>query len=137
MVHIPVSARIKNQRGEKMKKTVFVVDDEPDIRESVKTVLEQEGYEVLTAENGEQFLKKMEKSSPDLVLLDIMMPGLATKDILEKLRGVSKDAKIIFLTVVRLSDDEKRKLLKMANIIDYITKPFDLDDLVARVHKAA
>jgi len=120
-----------------MKKTVFVVDDEPDIRESVKTVLEQEGYEVLTAENGEQFLKKMEKSSPDLVLLDIMMPGLATKDILEKLRGVSKDAKIIFLTVVRLSDDEKRKLLKMANIIDYITKPFDLDDLVARVHKAA
>ncbi len=120
-----------------MKKTVFVVDDEPDIRESVKTVLEQEGYEVLMAENGEQFLKKMEKSSPNLVLLDIMMPGLATKDILEKLKGVSKGVKIIFLTVVRLSDDEKSKLLKMANIIDYITKPFDLDDLVARVHKAA
>jgi two-component system response regulator len=119
-----------------MGKTVMVVDDEPDIRESVKTVLDQEGYGVDTAENGEQFLKKMETSSPDLVLLDIMMPGLATKDILDELKKRSKNVKIVFLTVVRLSEEEKGKLMKMGNIVDYITKPVDLDDLLSRVKKA-
>jgi two-component system alkaline phosphatase synthesis response regulator PhoP len=120
-----------------MKKIVFVVDDEPDIRESVKTLLEQEGYEVETAENGQEFLNKTKRSSPDLVLLDIMMPGLSTNDILSRLRLGSKQVKIIFMTVVRLSEEERNRLLKKGNIVDYITKPFDLNDLLERVKKAA
>lgn len=119
-----------------MKTTVFVVDDEADIRDSVRTVLEQEGYAVDTVENGPQFIEKVKKSVPDLVLLDIMMPGMDTKEILKRLKEESIKVKIIFLTVVRLSDDEKNLLLKMANIIDYITKPFDLNDLLGRVRKA-
>ena len=119
-----------------MKKTVLVVDDEPDIRDSVRTVLEQEGYAVDTAENGLRFIEKAKKSVPDLVLLDIMMPGMDTREILERLKEESIKVKIIFLTVVRLSEDEKNLLLKMANIVDYITKPFDLNDLLERVHKA-
>ncbi len=119
-----------------MKTTVFVVDDEPDIRDSVKTLLEQEGYAVETAENGPQFIEKAKKSVPDLVLLDIMMPGMGTREILERLKEESIKVKIIFLTVVRLSEGEKNLLLKMANIVDYITKPFDLNDLIGRVRKA-
>lgn len=119
-----------------MKTTVLVVDDEPDIRDSIKTVLEQEGYAVETAENGPQFIEKAKESVPDLVILDIMMPGMDTKEILERLKEESIKTKIIFLTVVRLSEDEKDILLRMANIVDYITKPFDLNDLLGRVHKA-
>lgn len=118
-----------------MKKTVMIVDDEADIRESIKTVMEQEGYNVEIAENGEQFLKKLEKSKPDLVLLDIMMPGMTTKDILERLKAKSNKVKIAFLTFVRLSGNEKRELLGMANVVDYITKPVDVDDLRKRVKK--
>lgn len=120
-----------------MKKTVFVVDDEPDIRDSVKTLLEQEGYEVETAENGQQFLSKLKKTVPDLVLLDIMMPGLTTNEILLRLRLSSKHVKIILLTVVRLSDEERGRLVKQGKIVDYITKPFDLNDMLERVKKAA
>ena len=120
-----------------MNTTVLVVDDEPDIRDSVKTLLEQEGYAVETAENGPQFIEKAKKSVPDLVLLDIMMPGMGTREILERLKEESIKVKIIFLTVVRLSEGEKNILLKMANIVDYITKPFDLNDLIGRVRKAA
>ena len=119
-----------------MKTTVLVVDDEPDIRDSVKTVLEQEGYAVEIAENGPQFIEKAKKSVPDLVILDVMMPGMDTKEILERLKEESIKTKIIFLTVVRLSEDEKNVLLRMANIVDYITKPFDLNDLLRRVHNA-
>lgn len=118
-----------------MKKTVMIVDDEADIRESIKTVMEQEGYNVEIAENGEQFLEKLEKSKPDLVLLDIMMPGMTTKDILERLKAKSNKVKIAFLTFVRLSGNEKRELLGMANVVDYITKPVDVDDLRKRVKK--
>jgi len=118
-----------------MKKTVMIVDDESDIRESIKTVMEQEGYNVEIAENGEQFLEKLEKSKPDLVLLDIMMPGMTTKDILERLKAKSNEVKIAFLTFVRLSGNEKRELLGMANVVDYITKPVDVDDLRKRVKK--
>jgi DNA-binding response OmpR family regulator len=126
----------KYLRGDCMKKTVFVVDDEPDIRDSVRTVLEQEGYAVVTAENGPQFIEKARKSVPDLVLLDIMMPGMDTKEILDRLKQESIKVKIIFLTVVRLSEDEKNLLLRMANIVDYITKPFDLNEMLGRVRKA-
>lgn len=119
-----------------MAKTVFVVDDENDIRASVKQVLEQEGYRVQTMRNGEEFLKSVQKAKPDLVLLDIMMPGLSTKDILSRLKHKGPGLKIIFLTVVRLSDEEKRELLALANVVDYITKPFDLNDLLLRIKNA-
>ena len=113
------------------KKIILVVDDEADIRSSVKTILEKEGYEVITAVNGDDCLKKLEKGKPDLILLDIMMPGTPVREIVKKI----KDVKISYLSVVRTSEAEKEKLLGQNNIVDFIQKPFDIKDLVKRVKK--
>ena len=112
-------------------KTIMVVDDEEDIRTTVKTVLEKEGYNVVTAINGDDALKKVAVAKPALILLDIMMPGTPVKEIVPKLGSV----KVAYLSVVRTSEAEKEDLMKSKNIVDFIQKPFDIKDLVARVKK--
>jgi DNA-binding response OmpR family regulator len=64
-----------------------------------------------------------------------MMPGLTTREILKRLKEKDCKPKIILLTVVRFSEEEKEKILEMGNVIDYITKPFEFDDLVNIVKK--
>ena len=113
------------------KKTIMVVDDEPDIRESVKIILEKNGYDVVTAVNGDDCLKKLPKQKVDLILLDIMMPGTPVREVIPQIKGT----KIAFLSVVRTSEAEKGDLLKSKNIVDFIQKPFDIDDLLSRVKK--
>ena len=114
-----------------MAKTIMVVDDEADIRETVKTVLEKEGYKVVTAISGDDALKKVATAKPNLILLDIMMPGTPVRDIIPKMKG----AKIAYLSVVRTSEAEKEDLMKSKNIVDFIQKPFDINELVKRVKK--
>ncbi|CAG1003221.1 MAG: response regulator receiver domain-containing protein [Candidatus Methanoperedens nitroreducens] len=115
---------------------IMIVDDNPDISETLKTIMELEKHEAETASSGEEFLNKVENAKPDLVLLDVMMPGLKTKEILVKLKEKGlKNLKIILVTVVRFSDEERKILMTESNIKDYITKPFDLQDIVSRVRK--
>ena len=114
-----------------MTKTIMVADDEPDIRATVKTVLEQNGYKVITAISGDDCLKQLKKEKPDLILMDIMMPGTPTKDVVAQI----KDIKISFLSVVRTSEAEKEELVKQKNIVDFIQKPFDINELLKRVKK--
>jgi len=112
-------------------KKIMVVDDEKDIRETVKTVLVKEGYEVVTAVSGDDALKKVEGGEKfDLILLDIMMPGTSVREIVPKLKS-----KIAYLSVVRTSEAEKEDLMKSKNIVDFIQKPFDIKELVNKVKK--
>jgi len=110
-------------------KTILVVDDEPDVRESVKMILEIRGYNVLTAIDGDDCLKKLKEDKPDLILLDIMMPGTSVSKVVNHI----KDVKIAFMSVVRISEARKKGLCKQDNIIDFIQKPFDVGDLIGRV----
>jgi two-component system alkaline phosphatase synthesis response regulator PhoP len=112
-------------------KKIMVVDDEPDIRASVKTILKKKGYKVVTAISGDDCLKQLKKEKPDLILMDIMMPGTPTREVVKKI----KDIKISFLSVVRTSEAEKEELMKQSNIVDFIQKPFDIDELIKRVNK--
>jgi len=113
---------------------IMIVDDETDLREMINLILHKEGFETATAENGEDFLSKIDEFQPDLVTLDVMMPGLTTREILEKLKEKKTKPKIILLTVVRYSEEEKQKLYQHG-IIDYITKPFELDYLIQTIQK--
>jgi len=113
----------------------MVVDDELDLREMLNLMLHKEGFETDMAEDGSEFLDKIDSFDPDIVTLDVMMPGLTTSEILEKLREKKSKPKIILLTVVRYSDEEKEKILEMGNVVDYITKPFDIDELTNRIYK--
>jgi len=111
-----------------MQKKILVVDDEPDIRQSVQMILEKNGYEVITAENGDECLEKI-KEKPDLILLDIMMPGTPVSEVVKQI----KDIKIAFMSVVRISDARKKGLTSQENIVDFFQKPFNVLDLIDRV----
>ncbi len=114
---------------------IMIVDDEHDFREMLDLMMKKEGFETETAEDGFDFLDKVDSYNPDLVTLDVMMPGLTTDEILEKLKGKKTNPEIILLTVVRYSEDEKKQIISRGNVVDYITKPFDLDFLLDVVKK--
>ena len=120
-----------------MAKKILIVDDEPNILELVGAVLESEGFEVIRAASGQECLDKLKEDKPDLVLLDMMMPGMSGRETCENIRSNpdTKNLKVIFVTVARFSEVGKEVLTKM-DVSDYITKPFDNSDLVARVRKA-
>ena len=114
-----------------MVKKILVVDDEADNRASVKSILEKEGYKIDTAISGSDALKKWTVSKPNLVLMDIMMPGVPVKDIIPKMKGT----KVVYLSVVRTSEAEKEDLMASKNVVGFIQKPFDIKDLVKQVKK--
>ena len=109
----------------------MIVDDEEDIRVTVKSILEREGYEVVTAINGDDCLKEVKKKKPDLILMDIMMPGTPVREVIPKL----KEIKVVYFSVVRTSEAEKENLMKSKNIVGFIQKPFDIKDLILKVKK--
>jgi DNA-binding response OmpR family regulator len=119
--------------SELMAKRILVVDDEPDIRRLVAEALEATGYDVRTAANGEEAIRAASLYIPDLVLLDIMMPGMDGFTVYERLRARPVDLKspIIFLTARREINDKLLGFEKGA--ADYITKPFHIKELLARV----
>jgi len=112
-----------------MKKSILVVDDEPDVRESVKMILEMNGFNVIEAKNADECIEKVKNEKPDLILLDIMMPGTPVSEILKQVN----DIKIAFMSVVRISDARKQGLCTQGNVVDFFQKPFNVSDLIERV----
>ena len=119
-----------------MSKKILVVDDEENIRELVSAVLARAGFEVETASDGAECIEKLKTLKPNLVLLDMMMPGMSGRETCEKIRAnpKTKSLKVAFLTVAKFSESGKETLKKM-NVADYITKPFDNADLIKRIKK--
>ncbi len=115
-------------------KKIMVVDNEPDIVDLTRTVLELGGYEVITAYSGEECLRQLEKEKVDLVLLDIMMPGMSGWDVFNRISKKSPDIKVAFMSVLEISDKRKQVLLE-EGLADYIMKPFDKDSLLDRIDK--
>jgi|SRR3989338_4835287 len=117
-------------------KTIMVVDDEEDTRLSVKSVLEDEGFAVIMAKDGQDCLNKLDEAKPVLILLDIMMPGLTSIQIIKAIRKNKETAKIkiIFLTVVRFADITQKDLM-VENVVDFIEKPFNNYNLIERIKK--
>ena len=113
---------------------IMIVDDEPDMREMVDIMMKKEGYETEMAMDGSDFLEKIDTFNPDVVTLDVMMPGPTTEEILEKLKKKKSKPKVILLTVVRFDRDEK-KVFEQGNVVDYIKKPFNVNDLIDAVKK--
>lgn len=111
---------------------ILVVDDEEDIRTTVECILKDENFLVETAVDGSDCIKKLKKIKPDLVILDILMPGLTTKEIIKRIRKLHPKLPIIFLTVVKLTEATKKKLIN-SHVADYIEKPFDNFDLLKRI----
>ena len=114
------------------KKRVLVVDDEPDIRELVQHHLEIEGFEVLSAPDGEKGLFLIQNELPDLIILDLMLPGIDGLEVCRKLNNIesTSDIPIIMLTAKGEEIDIIKGLAYGAD--DYVTKPFSPRVLMAR-----
>ncbi len=109
---------------------ILIVDDEPTVLELVQRNLEREGYRVVTASDGQEGMRIMYAEQPNLVILDVMMPGLDGWQVCQRIRGMS-DVPIIMLTARRQEADIVKGLDLGAD--DYLVKPFRRGELLARV----
>jgi len=122
-----------NQSGD-AKKRILLVDDDREIVESMKVVLEAKGYEILVARDGNQGLAMAEREDPDLVILDMMMPKRSGFLVLEKLRRTrSIPMRIIMVTANEGS--RHKAYAEMLGVDDYIRKPFAMDRLLDSVKR--
>jgi DNA-binding response OmpR family regulator len=113
-----------------MPATILVVDDEPAILDLVTAILERQGYGVVEAHDGDEALQALRERIPDLVLLDVMMPGRDGFEVLKEIRAIS-NVPVIMLTVQASEADQVRGLDLGAD--DYIPKPFGHRELVSRI----
>ena len=110
--------------------SVLVVDDERKIRDVVARYLEAEGFSILVADSGQKALEVVARARPDLVVLDLMLPGLSGEEVLRSLRALA-EVPIIVLTAKSSEEDRVANLRQGAD--DYLVKPFSPRELVARV----
>ena len=106
---------------------IMVVDDEQDAREFIGRFLSREGYDIFLVSNGEEAISNFQTYKPQILLLDIRMPGMDGIECLEKIKAANKEVCVIMVTVVQ--DEEAAKKSVELGAYDYITKPIDLDYL--------
>ena len=108
-------------------KTILVIDDDQYINSMLKERLYMEGYTVFQAFSGTEALLVLKSTTPDLILLDLMLPGLSGEEVLPKIKNIP-------VIILSAKDDMKNKVdLLLNGAVDYMTKPFNMDELVARI----
>jgi DNA-binding response OmpR family regulator len=113
-------------------KKVLVVDDENDILDVIRIILEDEGYEVFTVDNGTEVLKEVANNTPDLILLDVMLCGMDGRDICKNLKSHAL-YKLIPIIMISASHNLQGFLDQEGGADCFISKPFDIDNLIAVV----
>jgi two-component system phosphate regulon response regulator PhoB len=115
--------------------TILIVEDEPALRRFMTQLLMREGYDVDVAEDGFQALSLVEEKTPDLVLLDLMLPGMDGFDVCRRLRARKETAQvpIVVVTARGTQDSQERSFEAGAN--DFILKPYDPRELIALVEQ--
>ncbi len=117
-----------------VKGKVLIVDDEPDARELIQKLLQFEGFEVITASTGEEGIQRVEEEHPEVVLIDIRLPGIDGNETLKKMRKIKPFPSVIVLTAHATVDDAIQALKEGAS--DFVKKPFENDHLIHIVHQS-
>jgi two-component system OmpR family response regulator len=127
MSAVPMSAT----PATRTKRRVLVVDDEDNVTHLVSSALRFDGFETVTADSGSAALARVAENEPDLIVLDVMMPGLDGLGVLQSLRAAGSQIPVIFLTARDAAHD--RIVGLRAGADDYVVKPFSVEELLARV----
>jgi hypothetical protein len=130
----PSPAVAAGPAGKATGKRVLLVDDDGEIVESMRTVLESKGYEILVARDGNQGLILAEKENPDLVVLDMMMPKRSGFLVLERLRR-SRPVPLRVIMITANEGSRHKAYAEMLGVDDYIRKPFAMDRLLDSVER--
>ena len=112
---------------------ILIVDDEPDLVETLRFALELEGYNVLVAVNGEEGLNTARQEKPDLILLDLMLPKLDGYKVCRLLKFDERYKHIPILMLTAKTQEKDKILGKETGANEYLTKPFDMDELMAKI----
>lgn len=122
------------KNGEKRKGKILVIDDEELIRWSFEKEMEKEGYKVITSKSGEEGLEFFQRECPDLVILDVKLPGMNGLDVLKEIKNLDPNIPVIMITAYA---DVKTAVNAMKmNAADYISKPFDFEEVKVVVEKS-
>ena len=116
-------------------KKILIVDDEQDIVETLKFMLEAQGYECFCAYDGENGLNMAKEIMPDLMILDVMMPKINGYKISRLLKYDNKYKDIPIIMVTARSQEDDKLLGQETGVNEYITKPFELDEVIAKVNE--
>lgn len=114
-------------------KKILVVEDEPDIRKLIHYNLAQEHYQVLEAEDGERALRLLQREKPDLIILDLLLPGMSGLELCRAVRGRPDTARFPILMLTAKAGEADRVVGLEMGADDYLTKPFSPREMVARV----
>lgn len=119
-----------------MNTKVMIVDDDPDVLDSLRSMLEHEKYEVVTVESGPECLKKLENGFKGIILMDILMPDMNGWDTIKEIvdRGYIKDVAINIVTGIGYKDQQQMGILE-PYIYDYLSKPVNIEELIKSVEK--
>lgn len=124
---------VKTRENDKMKAQIVIVEDDPDICEILQYNLKQEGCEVIVFHDGSQGLNHIRKTPPDLILLDLMLPGMNGLEISRSLRRDERTAKIPLIMITARSEEMDILQGLEQGADDYITKPFRPREVIARI----
>jgi len=116
-----------------MTSKVFIVEDEPDLRDTLTYNFENEGFTVKSFSNGESFLESLTKNKPNLVILDLMLPGVSGLDVCRELRSDDNFNDIAVVMLTAKSEEIDRIVGFELGADDYVTKPFSVRELILRV----
>ena len=116
-----------------MTSKVFIVEDEPDLRDTLTYNFENEGFTVKSFSNGESFLESLSKNKPNLVILDLMLPGVSGLDVCRELRSDDNFNDIAVVMLTAKSEEIDRIVGFELGADDYVTKPFSVRELILRV----
>lgn len=116
-----------------MAKEIFIVEDEPDLRDTLQFNFENEGFIVKSFSNGESFLEAIRSDKPNLVILDLMLPGISGLDVCRELRAKENYENIAVVMLTAKSEEIDRIVGFELGADDYVTKPFSVRELILRV----
>lgn len=116
-----------------MAKKILVTDDDRDLVEALNTRFKSEGYEVVTAYNGEECLRKAKENCPDLIIMDVAMPVMDGYTVVTKMK---EDEDLSHIPVIILTGkDQMEEIFMVEGVKEYVVKPFDFKDLTGMVKK--
>jgi YesN/AraC family two-component response regulator len=110
-------------------KTIFLVDDEPIWLDALSNALEEQHFNVMSAQSGEEALRQLKKAKPDLILSDVRMPAMNGFDLFELVKSEPKLKSVPYVFMSSVDDFDAKRVAKELGVDDYVTKPFDAEDV--------
>ncbi|OQX96600.1 hypothetical protein B6I21_00550 [candidate division KSB1 bacterium 4572_119] len=132
---VPPTRQGNKKKSRRQQKTILVIDDNRDNQYAAKFILEEQGHRAIFAGDGAEGIQQAKKEKPDLILMDLMMPGIDGYQATRKIRNINQFKKVPIIAMTAKTPREDKKKAIKAGCNDYLNKPFTLDDILEKIEK--